>query len=71
MWLWLISDSREHGISWPMDMGMFLYVAWIFVIPYHLFRTRGFSGVVPILMVVFAFMSAWLLGSVAGVFLWF
>src|SRR5688500_14704187 len=60
IWLWFMSDSRDHGVTWPMDMGMFLFAAWIFVIPYHLFKTRRIAGVLPILTFVFVVISAWL-----------
>src|ERR687896_328477 len=52
LWLicwWLESDSRRVGTKWPMDLGMFLYVAWIFIVPYHLFKTRGLRAFIGIL----------------------
>jgi hypothetical protein len=71
IWLWFISDSREHGVTWPMDMGMFLYLAAMLIIPYHLFKTRGSGGVIPILVFLCVIVSAWFAGEVVGVFLWF
>lgn len=67
---WLQDDSRKREIRWPLDLGMFVYVAWVLVLPYHLLRTRGLAGVIPVMY----FILSGLLGSalatiVSGVFL--
>lgn len=44
---WFINDSRNHGITWVdryMDMGMFLYIGWIFLVPIYLFKTYGWKA---------------------------
>lgn len=66
VWWWLVDDSRKRGIGWGMDLGMFLYIAWIFVLPYHLFKTRGWSGFIPILF----FILTALAGTATAVFVW-
>ncbi len=48
IWWWLRSDSIENGVSWPLDLGFFLTFAWIFIIPFHLFKTRGFRGLIGV-----------------------
>jgi hypothetical protein len=43
---WFINDSRNHDIKWDdefLDMGMFLYIAWVFILPYYLIKTRGWK----------------------------
>ncbi len=45
-WLW--QDSVRTGVTWPLDTGMFLYTAWILILPYHLIRTRGLGGLLDI-----------------------
>ncbi len=52
MWLWLRGDSRKRGVQWVLDLGWFLYVAWIVILPYHLFKTRGLKALIPILFFV-------------------
>src|SRR5687768_10591405 len=42
---WLRADSRKRGIAWIFDMGLFLYLAWPFVLPYYLFKSRGVKAV--------------------------
>ncbi len=66
VWWWLMDDSRKRGIRWVMDLGMFLYIAWILVLPYHLFKTRGWSGILPILFFILSAM----LGTGIAVFVW-
>jgi hypothetical protein len=57
---WFVEDCRSTGDSWPLDMGMFLYTAWMFVIPYYLFKTRGIKGFAGILAFVGVNLAAWL-----------
>jgi hypothetical protein len=66
IWWWLRVDSRERGIGWVLDLGMFLYLAWIVVLPYHLFKTRGWAAFVPILF----FIAVALMGFVSAVVVW-
>lgn len=64
---WFINDSRRHGIKWMdryLDMGMFLYIAWIFVIPYYLFKTRGWRAIYLIVFVLGIYFGAYLVGAI-------
>ena len=65
VFLWIISwwfagDTRNQRLSWPLDMGMFLYSAWMFFIPYYLFKTRGLRGFVGVLAFVGVNIAAWI-----------
>lgn len=44
--VWLDEDSRDRpGIYRPtFDLGLFIYLAWIFYFPFYLLRTRGARG---------------------------
>ncbi len=66
IWLWLRDDSRKRGIGWVLDLGMFLYLAWMVVLPYHLFKTRGWAAFVPVLF----FFAIALIGFVSAVVVW-
>src|SRR3982751_314282 len=46
---WLQKDSRKHGVAWVFDMGLFLSLAWPFIMPYYLFKTRGWRALFAIL----------------------
>lgn len=60
---WLREDSRARGVGWVFDMGLFLYIAWPFFMPYYLLKTRGAKG----LLVMLAFAGAYVGAFVAGV----
>lgn len=61
-WLWLREDSRNYGINWVLDLGMFLFMAWPLILPYHLFKTPGLKAFIPIL----AYVLTILLGTLAA-----
>ena len=60
---WLRRDSKLRGIPWIYDMGMFLYILWPFIMPYHLIKSRGAWGLLGIL----GFAGAYIGGLVVGV----
>lgn len=62
---WLMEDSRRNAIRWPMDMGMFLQAAWLLIVPYHLFKTRGIRAIVYALLLLLAL---WVAALLAGFF---
>jgi hypothetical protein len=62
-------DSRQRGIKWVFDMGLFLYMAWPFIMPYYLFKTRGAKGLLTILIFVGAYVGAYLAGVILYVLL--
>jgi hypothetical protein len=59
---WLLTDSRKRRIAWVYDMGLFLYIAWPFIMPYYLLKTRGANG----LLLILAFIAVYIGSLVAG-----
>jgi len=59
---WLLVDSRTRGVRWVFDMGLFLYVAWPFILPYYLVKSRGRKGLLAILCFVAVYIGATLVG---------
>jgi hypothetical protein len=59
---WLLKDSRERGVKWAYDMGLFLYIAWPFIMVYYLLKTRGAQGVFVILSFLGVYAGALMLG---------
>ncbi len=59
---WLRQDSRKRGIAQVYDIGMFLYIAWPFIMPYYLLKTRGAKGLLVILGFVGAYIGALVVG---------
>jgi hypothetical protein len=69
MGLWLRADGRERGVKWVLDMGLFLYIAWPFFMPYYLFKTRGARGLLVAAAFVVYFIAASVAGAALGVML--
>lgn len=44
-------------------MGLFLNIAWPFIMPYYLVKTRGVKGLLVIVAFVGAFIEAYSLGA--------
>ena len=40
---WFMKDSKKHNVEWAYDMGFFLFLFWPVLVPFHLFKTRGFK----------------------------
>jgi hypothetical protein len=62
---WLLTDSRKRGISWVYDLGLFLAIAWPFIMPYYLIKTRGAKGLLAILAFVGTYIIASAVGAIA------
>jgi len=63
---WLLTDSRKRGIAWVYDIGFFLSIAWPFIMPYYLFKTRRAKG----LLLILAFVSTYIAALVVGMALY-
>lgn len=61
---WLREDSRKRGITWLYDMGLFLYIAWPFIMPYYLLKTRRTRGLLVMLVFMATYVGAFILGAV-------
>ena len=60
---WLLTESRKRGVAWVYDMGLFLNIAWPFLMPYYLVKTRGAKGLLVIVAFFGAFIAAFVLGA--------
>lgn len=66
---WLRSDVRKSAITHMYCHGMLMGVGWFFLIPYHLLKTRGARGFLPLLLLIGSFLAARILAGVVGVVL--
>jgi hypothetical protein len=66
---WLRVDSRERGVGWVFDMGLFLYIAWPIFMPYYLLKTRGAKGLLLMLAVAGVYVGALMVGAALCVLL--
>ncbi len=71
MWWWLKDDSKRTGVTWPLDTGYFILVAWVVIVPYYLFATRGFKGFIGILSFIAVFFAGWLAAVFVTIILWY
>jgi hypothetical protein len=56
---WLHADNRRLGLPEVMDQGWLVYMVWPFAFPYHLFKTRGRSGVVTLIGFVVLYLATY------------
>lgn len=56
---WLKADIQRSGITNVYCPGLLVGYGWIVIIPYHLFKTRGARGLIPILVLIGSFIAAW------------
>ena len=66
---WLLTDSRKRGLAWVYDIGFFLTIAWPFIMPYYLFKTRGARGLLSILAFIGVYVGGFVVGVALGVLL--
>jgi hypothetical protein len=59
---WLRVDSRKRRVAWVHDMGLFLMMAWPFIMPYYLIKSRGARGLLIILGFVGVYIGATIIG---------
>lgn len=61
-WLW--SDLKKRNIPWVYDTGFFLYLAWPFIMPYFLFKSRGLRALLTIAAFVVVYAGTFVTGIV-------
>ena len=63
---WFLNDHRNYATTWAnglLDMGLFLYVAWVFVLPYYLFKSRGWRAIDTVLLLLGVYLVASIVGA--------
>jgi|SRR5712692_7095170 len=60
---WLRQDLAKHKVRWPLDLGMFLQIAWPAVLPYYLFRTRGVRAFILIAIFIAIYLTPLVIGA--------
>lgn len=56
VYFWFKRFAAAHHISLPFDFGWFLYLAWWVIVPYYLFKVRGWKAFRTILPFVAAYL---------------
>lgn len=58
--VWLKKDYQKYKEPWHIDSGLFVFLFWYLLIPFHLFKTRGIKGFLPILFFLAIYLSTYL-----------
>ena len=60
---WLKAEARRYGLKPVYCLGLFVGIGWIIMIPYHLFKTRGVRGLIPLLTLIVSAVAAHVLAQ--------
>ena len=55
---WLRSDAHRSSVKPLYCQGVMMSIAWFVIIPYHLLKTRGAKGFLPLLLLAGSFVAA-------------
>ena len=66
---WLRSDAHRSSVKPLYCQGVMMSIGWFVIIPYHLLKTRGAKGFLPLLLLVGSFVAAQLAAAVVYVLL--
>jgi hypothetical protein len=61
---WLKSEARRYAVKPVYCLGLLVGVGWIIIVPYHLFKTRGIRGLIPLGALLGSFLAAHILAVV-------
>lgn len=61
---WLRAEARSSPVARTYCAGVVVGFGWIFIIPYHLLKTRGVKGLIPLFALIFTFVAAKVLAVV-------
>ena len=67
---WLKAETRMSAAKPVYCPGLIVGVGWLIIIPYHLLKTRGLRGLVPLLGLIASFLAAHILAVVVYMAFW-
>lgn len=56
VWFW--TYCRTHRVPWVFDMGWFVLLAWLVIVPYYVIRRERWTGVLRMALFLFAIVVA-------------
>jgi len=60
---WLKAEAGTSAVTSVHCPGLLISLGWLFVIPYHLLKTRGAKGLLPLLALIGTFLLAYILAG--------
>jgi hypothetical protein len=67
---WLKAESRSSAVKQVYCPGLIVGIGWPIIIPYHLLKTRGVRGLIPLLALIGSFLAAYILGVLVYITFW-
>jgi hypothetical protein len=61
---WLQAEARRSAVKQVYCPGLLVGIGWLIIIPYHLLKTRGVRGFIPLLALLGSFLFAYILAAV-------
>jgi hypothetical protein len=61
---WLKAEARRSAVNPVYCSGLLVGIGWLIIIPYHLLKTRGVRGLIPLLALIGSFLLAQILAAV-------
>jgi hypothetical protein len=58
---WLRAEAQRYAVRNAYCLGLLVGVGWMIMIPYHLFKTRGVKGLIPLGALLGSFLVAHIL----------
>ena len=55
---WLRAETKSSPVARIYCEGAVVGFAWVFIIPYHLLKTRGVKGLIPLFALIFTFIAS-------------
>ncbi len=56
---WLEAEARRYVLKPVYCLGLLVSIGWMIMIPYHLFKTLGVRGLIPLLALLVSFIAAY------------
>ncbi|HJS25138.1 MAG TPA: hypothetical protein VJ751_12340 [Pyrinomonadaceae bacterium] len=66
---WLRADAKSSAVTRTYCDGLLVGIGWIFIIPYHLFKTRGVKGLIPLFALILTFIASYVLAAIVSLLL--
>ena len=64
---WLQAEPARSAVNPIYCSGLLVGTGWFFIIPYHLLKTRGWKGLIPLFALIGSFLAAHVLALIVYV----
>ena len=61
---WLRSETHKSAMTNIYCHGLLMNIGWFVIIPYHLLKTRGWKGLLPLLVLVVTYVGSLVMAAI-------